>query len=292
MRSHQASAGPAAMLTYRDALTRAADQLSMHPELRPRAMKDAVLLLMESLQITRTTLIAHPERKIDREQQRNYQALLERRLRFEPIQYITGVAHFYGLELSVAPGVLIPRPETELLVEAVLARAAMDARIVDVGTGSGAIALALAQARPRAAVTGLDDSTAALEQARGNAEALKLEVRWMESDLLAAVAGEAFDVVVSNPPYIAEGERASLATQVKDFEPAQALFAGESGLEVYQRLIPRAHAALRPGGMLALEIGFGQQGAVEALLAGWDNIEVLRDLQAIARVILAYRKEG
>ncbi len=276
-------------MTYRDALLRAVDQLSMHPELRPTAMADAVVLLMQSLHITRTTLIAHPERRIDREQQRDYQGLLERRLRFEPVQYITGIAHFYGLELHVAPGVLIPRPETEFLVEAVLARAAMDARIVDVGTGSGAIALALASERPRAQVTALDLSPDALAQAEANAKSLKVSVRWLASDLLAAVAAEQFDVVVSNPPYIADSERPSLATQVRDFEPAQALFSGPSGLEAYERLIPQARDVLRPGGMLALEIGFGQQQSIVDLLDGWASIEFINDLQGIPRVALALR---
>ena len=280
------------MLTYREALTRAADQLSMHPELRPTAFLDAVHLLMHTLSIERTTLIAHPERRMDRERQSEYQALLERRLRFEPLQYITGIAHFYGLEVRVAPGVLIPRPETELLVEAVLARAAMDAHIVDVGTGSGAIALALAHNRPRAHVTAVDLSPVALEQAQANATSLKLVLRWLESDLLAAVAAEQFDVVISNPPYIAEKERPSLATQVRDYEPAQALFAGASGLEVYERLIPQAWEALRPGGLLALEIGYGQSEDVQALLVAWENVEVLSDLQAIPRVILATRKDS
>lgn len=289
--NRRGDAGADAVLTYREALLRGTDQLSMHPELRPTAMADAVALLMHSQKIERANLIAHPERRLDRERQGEYQALLERRLRFEPVQYITGVAHFYGLEIGVGPGVLIPRPETELLVEAVLARAAMDARIVDVGTGSGAIALALAGERPRALVTGVDLSSSALERSRENARLLKLSVRWLESDLLSALRDEVFDVVVSNPPYIAAAERPSLAMQVREFEPAQALFAGRSGLEVYERLIPQAHAALRPGGMLALEIGFGQRTSVESLLVGWDEVESLPDLQGIPRVILAYRKE-
>lgn len=282
-------------MTYSQALTRATDQLSMHPELRPTALPDAALLLMHLLGIERATLIAHPERKLEREEQAAYQGLLERRLRFAPIQYILGSCEFYGLTLQVGPGVLIPRPETELLVEAVLARVAPDARIVDIGTGSGAIAIALAKHLPRAQLTAVDLSVGlgvdALRIASANAAQNHVQINFVESDLLAGLTGP-YDAIVSNPPYIAEGERSALAAQVREFEPAQALFAGPTGLEVYERLIPQAAAALRPGGLLALEVGFGQQTAVEALLVGWRNVECLADLQGIARVILACRSDS
>ncbi len=276
------------MLTCREALTRATDQLSMHPELRPTALADAAWLLMHLLDLERSTLIAHPERKLEREELAAYQRLLERRLRFEPMQYIIGTAEFHGLTLKVAPGVLIPRPETELLVEAVLARVGPTARIVDVGTGSGAIAIALARSLPQAEILAVDLSREALRIASANAVEQGVQIAFRESDLLAAVPGT-FDAVVSNPPYIADSERPSLAAQVRDYEPASALFAGPSGLEIYERLIPEAHAALRTGGLLALEIGFGQHQAITRFLAGWAQVDFLPDLQAIPRVALATR---
>lgn len=282
------------MLSLREALTRATEQLAAHPDLRATALADAALLLMHTLGVDRATLIAHPERKLDREQQAGYQRLLERRLRFEPMQYITGTQEFYGLELRVSPAVLIPRPETELLVEAVLARLPREGalRIVDVGTGSGAIAVALGVSLPEAYVTAIDLSAEALIVARENiaAHGLVQRVRIVESDLLDGLAGEeAFDAIVANPPYVSLGDAAGLHPQVRDFEPPAALFAGESGLDVYRRLIPQAGQMLKPGGLLALEFGFGQAEAVLGLLAGWSGAMVLEDLQGLERVAVAWR---
>jgi release factor glutamine methyltransferase len=282
------------MLTLREALTRATDQLSAHPELRPTALPDAAVLLMHLLGIDRATLIAHPERTLDREQQAAYQRLVERRLRFEPIQYITGEVDFYGLTLRVTPAVLIPRPETELLVEAVLNRLTDYAgiRLVDVGTGSGAIAIALAHAMPLSFVTAVDLSPDALALAEDNARLNRLEerIRFLQSDLLAAVGDEEpFDVVVSNPPYVASTDAATLHPQVRDNEPAIALFAGATGMDIYERLVPEALERLKPNGLLALEIGQGQQGGIAALLTQWTEVEFLPDLQQIPRVALARR---
>ena len=277
------------MLTVREALTRATDQLSANPLLRATALADAALLLMTELGIERATLRAHPERVLGREQLAAYQGLIQRRLRFEPVQYITGVQEFFGLELAVTPAVLIPRPETELLVEAVLARVGLDARILDVGTGSGAIAIALAVGRPEARVTAVDVSAEALAVARGNAarHGVGGRIRFVESDLLGGLgAGELFDVIVSNPPYVAAGEREGLDAQVREYEPGLALFAGEDGMDVYRRLVPAARGYLVQGGLLAMEIGYGQQGAVAGLLAGWGEVEFLDDLSGIARVVL------
>ncbi len=296
------------MLTAREALTRATGQLSAHPDLRPAALADATLLLLHTLDLDRASLLAHPDRPIDREQQARYQRLLERRLSFEPIQYIVGRQDFYGLTLRVTPAVLIPRPETELLVEAVLARLKQEMphssqphrdgwdpatlRIADVGTGTGAIAIALAHLLPRASVTALDLSSAALDVARENAATHRLteRIRFVESDLLAAIADdEPYDAIVSNPPYIPAEERLTLHPQVRDHEPSQALFAGPTGLELYERLIPQARALLKPGGLLALEIGYGQRDAVAALLSGWNDLTFLDDLRQIPRVALARR---
>jgi release factor glutamine methyltransferase len=285
---------PFAMMTLRDALTRAAGQLSAHPDLRPTAVPDATLLLMHLLGIDRATLIAHPERTLTREQQAALQRVVERRLLFEPIQYITGTQEFYGLAFHVTKDVLIPRPETEFLVEAVLARLPHDVpeRIVDVGTGSGAIAIALAHALPQAFVTAIDLSPDALAIARKNAQTHALEdrIRFLRSDLLEAVADEApFDAIVSNPPYIPAADAPTLHPQVREHEPAQALFAGATGLEVYERLIPQAAALLKPNGLLALEIGFGQRDAIAALLADWRSVEFIADLQRIPRVAIAHK---
>ncbi len=282
------------MLSYREALTRATDQLSAHPDLRPTALADAVTLLMHSLDVDRPTLIAHPERLLDREQQAEYQRLIERRLRFEPIQYISGTQDFYGLALRVSPAVLIPRPETELLVESALAHLSHDRalRIVDVGTGSGAIALALATHLPQATITAVDLSLDALDIAQSNIREHGLSDRIciLNSDLLESMENEQpFDAIVSNPPYVAPGDAPTLHPQVRDFEPHAALFAGDSGLDIYRSLIPQAERLLKPGGLLALEFGFGQADDLRAMLAQWRTPTLLDDLQGIPRVALAWR---
>lgn len=277
------------MITLREALTRATDQLSANPQLRPTALADAALLLMEALAIDRATLIAHPERKLDREAQAKYQAFIARRLTFEPIQYILGRQEFFGLNLRVTPAVLIPRPETELLVEAVLQQMPSARRIADIGTGSGAIAVALARSLPDSHVVAIDLSEAALNIARENAAALTVtNITFVESDLLATVADEPpFDVIVSNPPYVPLSDASALHPQVREHEPATALFAGATGLDVYARLIPQAFALLVPGGLLALEIGHGQRAAIVALLHDFNEVTFLDDLQGIPRVALA-----
>jgi len=257
------------------------------------AGRDAQLLLLHMLGLGRTALFTEPERPLSKAEQAAYEAAVARRAAGEPVQYITGQQEFYGLMLKVSPAVLIPRPETELLVEAVLARlpANQPVRIADVGTGSGAIAVALAYALPMAQVTAVDLSEAALKVATENAAAHGVtgRVKFLLSDLLARAGAEPFDAVVSNPPYIPEGDRDSLHRQVKDHEPEMALFAGADGLEVYRRLVPQAWAALKPGGLLAMEIGYGQREAVAALVSGWNEVEFLDDLQGIPRVVLARR---
>jgi release factor glutamine methyltransferase len=284
------------MLTLREALARATGQLSAHPDLRPTALADAAILLQHLLAVERATLIAHPERTLDRGQQAHYQLLLARRLRFEPIQYILGETEFYGLRLKVTPAVLIPRPETELLVESVLGRLphGQPLRMADIGSGSGAIAIALAHALPQAELTALDLSPAALAIARENAATHRLadRIAFVESDLLAAVAkATPYDVIVSNPPYIPASDAATLHPQVRDHEPSLALFAGTDGLDAYRRLIPQAFALLKPGGLLALEIGYGQRDALDQLLSDFNAVEFLPDLQGIPRVALAVRPE-
>ena len=221
--------------------------------------------------------------------------LVERRRAGEPIQYITGETEVYGLPFRVTPNVLIPRPETEHLVEKVieLAAAFSQLRIVDVGCGSGAIAIALAHHLPHAAITAIDLSAPALAVARKNAElnGLTSRISFLQGDLLAPVRDEAFDIVVSNPPYVPNADRASLAVEVREYEPALALFTEGDGRNIYRRLIPAAFAVLVPGGCLALEFGFGQSSAVAELLtgAGFDEIDFVPDLQSIPRVAIARR---
>ena len=282
-------------MTLREALTVAAAKFANDPHLRDTASRDAELLLLHILQIPRITLIARPETALTPTQRIAYEDAVARRLHHEPIQYITGQQEFYGLTLQVTPAVLIPRPETEHLVEAVLNLLPTNqpVKIADIGTGSGAIAIALAIHLPKAEITALDISAEAIAVARRNAEAHKVadRIKFLQSDLLNAVDHESatFDVVVSNPPYVAESDRDTLHPQVRDHEPHTALFAGKTGLNIYQRLIPQAHNTLKSKGLLALEIGYGQQEALATLLSDWNNISFINDLQQIPRVALAHR---
>jgi release factor glutamine methyltransferase len=280
-------------MTLRQAITNAAAELAANPHLSEYAYRDAELLLLHTLQIPRVSLIAHPDRDLSPDQHALYQIAISRRLQLEPIQYITGEQEFYGLRLQVSPAVLIPRPETEHLVEAVLSLLPTNQplKLADIGTGSGAIAIALAVHLPLAQITALDLSTKALAVAASNAREHNVANRidFLESDLLAAVdhPTEIFDAIVSNPPYIPESDRSSLHPQVRDHEPTTALFAGETGLDIYRRLIPQALSALKPSGLLALEIGHGQREPLIRLLSGWNDISFINDLQQIPRVALA-----
>ncbi|HEY4358037.1 MAG TPA: peptide chain release factor N(5)-glutamine methyltransferase [Acidobacteriaceae bacterium] len=270
-------------MTVRDVLTAAAVSISL---------RDAELLLASTLGRERTWLLAHPEETVDTASAPGFFAAVARRSEGEPLQYILGVQEFFGLPFQVSPAVLIPRPETEHLVEAVLEWAASQPRplrLLDVGTGSGAIALALASRLHDVEIVATDISPEALEVARGNSVRLGLEtkVRFVEGDLLAGI-GE-LDAVVSNPPYVPSGDAGEMQPEVVRYEPHTALFAGPDGLDVYRRLIPAAASALRPGGLLAMEIGFGQRKVMEELLAGWRGLHFLRDYADIDRVALAER---
>lgn len=295
-------------MTLREAVAEAATLLSVDPHLIADARRDAETLLLHTLQITHAQLLANPVRQLTPREQALYQESISRRLRHEPIQYITGRQEFYGLALCVTPAVLIPRPETELLVEAILShfkpRADAPLRIADVGTGSGAIAIALAVHLPHAEITAIDISPEALKIAEENAMAHNLarRIRFLQADLLALPISrlpqsksvqsqpfEHFDAIVSNPPYVPSTEAPELHPQVRDYEPALALFAGPAGLDIYRRLIPLARAALQPDGLLALEIGYNQRDAIAALLANWRNVTFLDDLQRIPRAVLAQR---
>jgi len=282
-------------MTLQQAIQSAIEIFAGDEHLRESARRDAESLLLHTLGISRATMLSYPARELGEEELGRYRELIKRRVAHEPMQYITGTQEFYGFPFRVTPAVLIPRPETEHLVEAVLERVPHDRRlhIVDVGTGSGAIAIALALHLPRAEVFALDLSPAALEIARENAVAMNASgrVRFAVSDLLDSLAAqqkvEYWDAIVSNPPYVPASDAALMHPQVRDYEPASALFAGGDGLDVYRRLIPRAREALRSGGLLALEIGFGQQRAISELLSGWQGISFVDDLQGIPRVALA-----
>jgi len=291
------------LMTLREAVTRAIEQLDANPAVRADAARDAATLLRHTLGISQAAMLADPARTLTQEEATAYEAMILRRAANEPIQYITGEQEFYGLALRVTRAVLIPRPETELLVEAVLeegkdARLHSAHRILDVGTGSGAIAIVLAHNLPGALITAVDLSGAALEVARGNAarHGLAERIQFLESDLLEGLAdtegrwdASGWDVIVSNPPYVPDTDGSCLHPQVREYEPSVALFAGTDGMEVYRRLIPQARAALRPNGLLALEIGYGQKEAVAELLHGWKEVRFLDDLQQIPRIALARR---
>lgn len=280
-------------MRLRGAVLAASARFAADSFLSETARRDAELLVQHLLGIGRAELLAYPDRSLSEAELAAYEAAIVRRLRHEPVQYITGQQEFYGLPFAVSPAVLIPRPETELLVEAVLERTPPDQaiRLLDVGAGSGAIAVTLAVHRPQAQVTAVDLSADALAIAQKNAQSngVAERIRFLQSDLLSAVAGEHFDVIVSNPPYVPLEDRNTLHPQVREHEPELALFAGAEGLDVYTRLIPQAWNALRPGGLLAMEIGAGQQEAIAALLQSWQQVAFLNDLQGIARVALARR---
>jgi release factor glutamine methyltransferase len=282
-------------MTLRQALTAATARLADDPHLRGNARRDAEILLLGQLGIGHAQLLANPDRELTREEESSFLRAIDRRAANEPIQYILGKQEFYGLDFLVTPAVLIPRPETEHLVEAVLQLLPHDEpmEILDVGTGSGILAVTLARHLPHATLTAVDISVNAIAIARKNAEQHGVADRicFVVSDLLSSLdeAPEHFDAIVSNPPYVAEIDRASLAPEVREYEPATALFAGENGLDIYRRLIPEARNALKPNGLLALEIGQGQRDAIAELLADWRDVSFLNDLQQIPRVALAQR---
>lgn len=278
-----------ASMQLREALRVAIDFLAAHHIGSPRM--NAEVLLMHALACDRAYLYAHSDREIAPDEQARYQAVLAERARGKPSQYITGHQEFWGLDFIVSPAVLIPRPETEHVVETVLelARSVERPRIVDVGTGSGCIALALARELPTAEIVAVDISPEALEIARANAVRLELDrrVEFQQRDLLQGFPPASFDFVVSNPPYVAEAEPDKVQREVREFEPRVAVFAGESGMEAYRLLMPQAHIVLRPGGWLVVEIGFSIEAAVRDLLRDWDEVQVAADLQGIPRVIAA-----
>jgi len=277
----------------------------------PSPRLNAEVLLMHAARCDRAHLFVHGERELTDSERVHYGLYLRERLQVKPAQYITGHQEFWGLDFLVNPSVLIPRPETELAVEAALQiirrrdsenseRTEDPERtewtIADVGAGSGCIGIALATELPKARVIALDQSPQALETARANARRLGVEPRitFLLSDLLTPCSGEPLpplQMIVSNPPYVSERDRQNVMPEVRDFEPPAAVFAGKSGLEIYSRLIPQAAQALRSGGYLVLELGYDVVEGVRGLLSPthWDSVQWLPDLAGITRVVTARR---
>jgi release factor glutamine methyltransferase len=304
----------------KQALTSAVERLEAADVGSPRM--NAETLLMFVLSVNRAYLYAHPERELSPEEETRYDEALSQRASGTPSQYITGHQEFWGLDFVVSPAVLIPRPETEHLVETVLelARGLVQPRIVDVGTGSGCIGLALAHELRNAEVFGIDLSEDALEVARANAARLQLDgrVQFLQCDVLTPISEDSilchpersevavatergrmpplsaikfrdFDFAVSNPPYVGFSEADKVQKSVFEFEPRMAVFAGENGLDVVRPLIQQAHEALKHGGWLAMEIGYSMRDAVLRLLSPtmWKELQTVPDLQGIPRVVMA-----
>ena len=253
---------------------------------------DAALLLAHALGKPRSWLFAHADDVLGEADVARFDGLLARRVAGEPVAYLTGARGFWTLDLAVTPATLIPRPETELLVDLALARLPADApvRVADLGTGSGAIALALAKERPRAQVVATDASPEALEVARGNAARNRIDnLAFRLGSWLQPLAGERFDLIASNPPYIADGDP-HLARGDLRFEPAMALSCGPDGLDAIRIIVRDAPACLQPGGWLLLEHGWEQGDAVRALLveAGFVDAMTERDLEGRDRISLGH----
>jgi release factor glutamine methyltransferase len=274
----------------------------------------AEVLLMHSLNRDRAWMYSHPEEILDPAAAEKYLNLIARRGAGEPAQYLTGHQEFWGLDFEVTPAVLIPRPETEHVMEVALARLGergfkihMDTgapcrtlQVADVGTGSGCLAVALAYELPHAEIIATDISAAALEVARRNAARNNVadRIAFVEADLLPAPSADEsqpplFDLIVSNPPYIADSEAATLQREVRDHEPHSALFAGPTGIEIYTRLVAEARNQLRNNGLLVLELGHDSAPPVQALFdadsASWTNVAITMDLAGIPRVLAAER---
>lgn len=244
------------------------------------------MLLQAVLQVSRAYLLAHPERELNEAELLAYRALLQRRLTGEPMAHILGEREFFGLNLKVTPATLIPRPETELLVELALERLPQGVCMLDLGTGSGAIALAIAHVRPDVEVLAVDASLAALAVAQGNAQRLgQTNVAFLHSDWFSALAGRRFDLIVSNPPYIAAADEHLARGDVR-FEPLSALVSGVDGLDDIRRIVVGACAHIHSEGWLLLEHSYDQAAAVRGLLqaAGYAEVFSMHDLAGIERV--------
>jgi release factor glutamine methyltransferase len=264
---------------------------------------NAELLLMFTLGCDRAFLYGHPERELTPEEAERYSHALAQRITGVPAQYLTGHQEFWGLDFAVSPAVLIPRPETEHVIERVLGIlaelqgstqpepvAANGPKIVDVGTGSGCIAVALAKELPQAEIHATDISPEAIAVAQANAaRLLQPAITFHQTDLLAGLVKGTFDLVVSNPPYVGLAEEDQVQLEVRKFEPRAAVFAGQTGMNVILRLVPEAYDALKPGGWLVMEISATIAESVRQAVSGWNNVKVRPDLQSIPRVLSAQK---
>jgi release factor glutamine methyltransferase len=262
----------------------------------------AEVLLSHAMGCERVYLYAHPEQELKELEWLHYGRYLHERLQGKPTQYITRKQEFYGREFRVSPDVLIPRPETEHVVETVLRIVGQDGilrggcqppqivprppRILDIGTGSGALAVTL-QLETCGQAWATDISPAAAAVAAANASRLGAHVNVVTCDLMEAIAPASMDLIVSNPPYVPLAQREGLQREVRDWEPHVALFAGETGFEIYRRIVDDAPRVLRPGGWLVMELGFGSCDAVARMLGGWQDLRIEPDLAGIPRVIAA-----
>jgi release factor glutamine methyltransferase len=255
----------------------------------------AEALLIHAVGRDRAFLHAHPEYNLTAREAHEFEAAVAKRARGIPLQYITGHQEFWGLDFIVTPAVLIPRPETEHLVESALDLIRESGierpRIIDVGTGSGCIILSVAHEVKDADLHAVDISNPALQVARENAERLRLtdRVTFHEGDLLTNFLGapDYFDFVLSNPPYVGRSEADKVQREVREHEPEVAVFGGDRGLDIYERLIPQAHQVLKPSGYLLLEIGYSIEEPIRHLLEAWKEVRAVPDLQGIPRVIIA-----
>lgn len=295
-RRHAAETSMNIRTSLREAIVR------LESESVPSAALAAELLLLHITQRDRTWIYAHPDAPLSGEQWQQYFALVARRAAGTPVQHLTGVREFWGLEFEVTPDVLIPRPETEHVVEVALARlgerTSKKLRVADVGTGSGCLAVALATELLQAQIVATDVSSAALAVARRNAAKNRVSTRidFLECNLLDVFIREAslaarFDVIVSNPPYVALADAETLPREVREHEPGIALFGGETGLDLYAPLVAQAEQLLSAGGLFVLELGYNAAEHVGSLLAAtrWRDLAIANDLAGIPRVASAIR---
>ena len=258
----------------------------------PNGDYDAAVMLAHVLGEDALMLRMNSWKQMPQDQMESYEAILSRREKREPMQYILGSAGFMGLDFHVEPGVLCPRPDTEILCEDALKRLAPGAHVLDIGTGSGALSVSIARLAPQCQVTAVDVSDTALRVAASNAEKNGAQVRFVKSDCFAALAGEKYDMIVSNPPYIDREEMAQLMPEVL-MEPELALFGGEDGLDFYRRISREAREYLKPGGCLLFEIGWKQKDAVSELLRGHIGEPfALKDYGDNWRVVGAIRRDA
>jgi release factor glutamine methyltransferase len=280
-------------MTVQEALRHAVAQLQSEPIGSPRMAAEA--LLMHVLDRDRAFLHAHPEYELTPSESKQFEEAVAKRASGIPLQYITGHQEFFGLDFIVTSAVLIPRPETEHLVESALGlirESQIDKpRVIDVGAGSGCIILSVANSLLNPDLHAVDISPDALAVAKENAERLRLtdRVKFHQGDLLTEFLGasDSFDFVLSNPPYVGLSEADKVQREVREHEPHIAVFGGKRGLDIYERLIPQAHQVLKSGGYLLMEIGYSIEQPVHALLENWKDVRTVPDLQGIPRVVIA-----